>query len=108
MVRLKQPVIEASVWPQAKDLTNLAQTYVDVDAVLAASVDSIFVHNTSAVSLILATGAAGSEVPFFIAPPLQSVMVPTENILIKGVRLSYKAVNTTIASGYFTLNGFKG
>jgi hypothetical protein len=108
-VRTRKPVIEAGVWPQAYAYSNLTTTYVELDAVLAETVAQIYVHNTSStIPIIMATGAAGSEVPFFIAPPLSSVLVSTEDILYKGLRLAIKTPSGTIVSGFFVLNGYKG
>jgi hypothetical protein len=104
----RKPYTEGSVWPQYLDLTNLTTTYVDLDAVLAKSIAFIYIHNTTSAALILATGAAGSEQPFFMLGAGSSHLVPTEDILKVGVRLSVKTVTGTAGAGYLLLNGYNG
>lgn len=107
--RFKSPVIEAGVWPQAKDIASLAQTYVDLDAVLAKNVTALHLSSMATVPLLLATGAAAAEVVIFVIPPLFSGIVPVEGVLLKGQRLSVKAVVGTVGAGlYLSINGFAG
>lgn len=71
-----------------------------------APVSAIEIFNGSASPMLIARGAAASEVaiPYTILPGGSSILLPIE--IARGVRLSAKALGTSVTAGEFILNFF--
>lgn len=78
--------------------------YVQLTASLSAAVTKIALWNTSGSIIILATGAAASEVDRVYIGPGGAVIYDVS--IAAAVRLSLKAVDVTAALGYFVFVGF--
>lgn len=81
--------------------------YVTLAAAVAKPCSAVEIFNPSGATLIIAAGAASSEVPYpyYILPGGSSIFLPME--IAAGVRLSLKALTSTSATnGYFVLNMF--
>jgi len=78
------------------NVTNAA--YVEIDASLAAAVKRLHIFDSSGEGLILATGAASSEVDLLYIPP-GGFSCPVDIDIAATTRLSIKALSTTTTVG---------
>jgi hypothetical protein len=76
--------------------------YVEIEASTADDASQIMIADSSGCRLILATGAAASEVPLLYIPE-GSWEFPIPVSIAAGTRLSIKALDTTATSGYMTI-----
>jgi hypothetical protein len=81
-------------------------SWTQLTASLAAACTAMEVFNPSGSTIQLATGLAGHEValPYTVIPGGEATPIAIE--IAKGTRLSAKAVDANMTSGYFTLNFF--
>lgn len=85
--------------------TITTAAYVQLSSALPNACSGLEVQNTSAKSIQLAIGGAGSEVVFYaVAPGVNTVLFPHE--LRKGVRLAAKAVTADASTGALIINFF--
>lgn len=85
-----------------------AASYTPVVTSLARTVNAVSVYNTGSTSVILATGASGSEVAQLKLSPMTAGVAP---VVIpwsanQGQRISIKASTGTISTGDLILNFF--
>ncbi len=78
--------------------------YTEIIASTAAEVTSLYVADTSGSFLILATGAAASEVAQVYLAPGFAGWIPLR--IAASTRVSIKALDTATASGLFVISGF--
>ena len=83
--------------------------YVTMVAKMANNCEAIQVYNGSTSTIKLAVGAAGHEVdlPFYIGPGISDI-IPFDNQIKAGARLSAEAVDADASAGSFIVNFFAG
>jgi hypothetical protein len=69
---------------------------------------AVEISNNSGSTIQISTGAAGQEaanaIPYTVLPGGSPILLPIE--IMKGARISAKAVDADATSGYFTMNFF--
>lgn len=86
--------------------TNVTTSaYVTLDSALNQDTRSIEIFDSSGRTLVLAKGAAGSEIdlPFYIVPGGNANVVDV-GLIPLGTRLSIKAIDATASTGVLILN----
>jgi len=76
--------------------------YTELDSALDSDVKSIEIFDSSGECLLLAVGAAGSEVDLCYVMPGGNGLIPI--LLNEGERLAVKAIGTATASGNLYIN----
>jgi hypothetical protein len=87
--------------------TNITTSaWAQIVAAMPKACTAVEVYNPSGSTLQIAVGGAGSEValPYTIIPGGETTPIPLE--IAKGARVTLKAIDTTVSTGYITINFF--
>lgn len=100
----RKPVQSVTLDTAIGSITTSA--WKELSSALSAACSGLEIFNGSGSSIQIATGAAGSEValPYTVLPGGTTGMISAE--ISKGVRLSAKAIDVTMSTGYFIVNLF--
>lgn len=101
---LHGPVVKPGLFYDIEGTDVTAAAYTEIEDALTHAVSHIQVYNGSAQVLILAIGAAASEVDQLYLPIGLSGMIPIS--LAKGARLAVKSTVATANSGRLAINLF--
>ena len=102
----RKPVEKISINTGVTNITTGA--WVQLSAATTKPLSFMEVYNATTKILVLATGVPGSEVelPIYIYPGIGSQIIPIDQIIPKGSRISAKAVDANATTGYLLLNLF--
>jgi len=102
---LRKPVGTAAALNSGS--TNItAAAFFELQAATAKACSAVCLTNQGAQPILVATGAAGSEVlTGLVIPPADAIIVPIE--IAAGVRVSLKSLGATQSSGYVTISYFQ-
>lgn len=105
-VQGRKPVEKIAINTGVTNITTGA--WVQLTAATTKPLSFMEVYNATTKILVLAIGAAASEVelPIYIYPGIGSQIVPIDQIIPKGSRVSAKAVDANATTGYLLLNMF--
>jgi hypothetical protein len=98
-------LVSASRRPYFQDfsLANLTTSYTQIIASTGSIINRFFATNNSSTAILIATGAAASEVVQYILMPGENAMdVPLQ--IAASTRISIAAQTGTLTSGQFSFN----
>ena len=101
-----KPVAKESINAGSTNITTAA--WVEIVAATSQPFSFLEVFNQTTKILKLAVGASGQEqeLPVFIYPGIGSQLIPFNEQIKKGQRISARAVDANATTGYLLLNMF--
>ena len=90
-------------------VTNITTgAWVQLTAATTKSGSFLDIYNATTKILLLAIGEVGSEVelPVYVYPGISSQLIPLDQVIPKGTRISAKALDANATTGYLLLNMF--
>jgi hypothetical protein len=97
----------SGVLPFVRDMssTSISTSYTEIVASLGAQVNKIVLANNSAGTFYLATGAAASEVVFYVISAGENVTIPVQ--IASGTRIAVRSLFGTVSDGIIAINAFQ-